>query len=145
MTFLVDANVVLYSAIDSDYREPCLEILDAIAAGAAQGVTSTAVFEEVWHVERSGRAGDLDGLTKSAYSIFSPLLVVTDEAFARALSLATPRLGTNDRLHAATCLTERIRAICTADRDFDAVRGLRRVDPLDARARRRMLAGDASR
>ena len=27
MTFFVDANVIVYSAIPSDYRRPCLELL----------------------------------------------------------------------------------------------------------------------
>jgi predicted nucleic acid-binding protein len=62
------------------------------------------VLEEVWCIELSGKAGDLAGLTHHAYQIFSPLLPVTDEVFPGALSLDAARLGTNDRLHAATAL-----------------------------------------
>ncbi len=139
MTFLVDANVVIYSAIESPYRAPCLELLSAIARGRAPGRLSTAILEEVWHVERSGRAGDLTGLTSRAYTAFTPLLPVTDTTFSMALSLDAPALGTNDRLHAAVCHEHSIDSIVTADADFDGVSGLRRVDPLDEPALRTLL------
>lgn len=139
MTFFVDANVLIYSAVPCDWREPCLEILEAIARGEADGRTSTAVLEEVWYVELSGRAGKLDGLTERAYTLLAPLLPVTDEAFRSALSLDAPELGPNDRLHVGTCLTHGIEVVVSADRGFDQVRGVRRVDPLDRRALRRLL------
>lgn len=131
MTFLVDANVVIYSAVESRYREPCLELLKAVALGDADGRLSSAVLEEIWHVELSGRAGDLNGLTRRAYTTFTPLLPVTDQTFSLALSLGTPELGANDRIHAATCFENSINAILTADAGFEAVVGLRRIDPLD--------------
>jgi uncharacterized protein len=138
VTFFVDANVIVYAAVDGEYRDACVGLLDAIVGGA-DGRTSAAVLEEVWHIERSGRLGPLEGLAERAHRIFSPLLPVTDEAFARALAIDAPRLGTNDRVHAGTCAAHEIVAIATADRGFDAAPGLRRVDPLDGAAVRRLL------
>jgi predicted nucleic acid-binding protein len=137
--FFVDANVLIYSAVESEYREPCLEVLEAVAHGDVDGRTSTAVLEEVWYVELSGSAGALDGLAERAYTLFTPLLAVTDEAFRIALSLGAPKLGSNDRLHVGTCMAHGIDVVLTADQGFDRLRGLRRVDPLDVRARRRLL------
>lgn len=138
MTFFVDANVVVYAAVDGEYHDACVEMLAAIVDGA-DGRTSAAVLAEVWHIERSGRLGPLDGLAERAHRIFSPLLPVTDEAFARALAIDVAHLGTNDRLHAGTCTVHGIGTIATADRGFDRAPGLRRVDPLDGTARRRLL------
>jgi predicted nucleic acid-binding protein len=138
VTFFVDANVVVYAAVDSEYRDACVALLEAVVDGA-DGRTSAAVLEEVWHIERSGRLGPLDGLAERAHWIFTPLLPVTDEAFARALTIDAPGLGTNDRVHAGTCAVHEIDTIVTADRGFEAARGLRRVDPLDAAALRRLL------
>jgi predicted nucleic acid-binding protein len=138
VTFLVDANVLLYAAVECEQHDACAEVLRSIVAGA-DGRTSVAVLEEVWHIERSGRLGTLAGLAERAYRLFSPLLPVTDEAFAKALVLDAPRLGANDRLHVGTCFVNGIESIVTADRGFDRVRGIRRVDPLDAPARRRLL------
>jgi uncharacterized protein len=139
LSFFVDANILIYSAVESDYRRPCHEILEAIARGDASGRISTAALEEVWYVELAGRAGDLSGLTERGYAIFSPLLSVTDEAFQVALSLDAPAIGPNDRLHVAACIVHGIDVIVSADSELDGVSGIRRVDPLDARARRRLL------
>ena len=40
MTFFVDANVLVYAATESEYRGPCLEIIEAVA-----GVTLIAVAQ----------------------------------------------------------------------------------------------------
>ncbi|MCL4289722.1 MAG: type II toxin-antitoxin system VapC family toxin [Thermoleophilia bacterium] len=139
MSFFVDANIVVYAASDSPYRQPCLDILGAVARGEAVGLTSTAALEEVWHIELSGRLGRLEGMTRRAYSVFAPLLAVTDSTFDRALALPAPGLGANDRLHVATCLEHEIGTIVSADAGFDGAPGLRRVDPLDLRGLRRLL------
>ncbi len=78
VSFFVDANVVLYSALPGPYREPCLQVMRAVARGEASGQTSTAALEEVWFLEWSGRAGPIDGLTERAYAVMQPLLAVTD-------------------------------------------------------------------
>lgn len=139
MTFFVDANVLIYAAAGvQEHRDACLDVLYAVAEGA-DGRTSVAVLEEVWHLQQSKRAGDLGTIAEDAYALFSPLLPVTDRAFALALGHGARRLGTNDRLHVGTCLDHDIDTIVTADRGFDGVRGIKRVDPLDRAAVRRLL------
>lgn len=140
MTFFIDANIFVYGASAGRYRSPCLEILRAIASGTADGKTSPAVMEEVWFLELSAKLGDLRGLTSRSYNALTPLLPVTDEIFLAALSLRAPNLGANDRVHAATCLANGISTIVSADSGFDGITGLRRVDPLDERARKSLLA-----
>ena len=134
----VDTNVLVYAATAGPYRDACARVVEAIAHGV-DARTSTAVLEEAWHVELSGRAGDLTGLAANAYTLFTPLLAVTDEIVDAALRLRAHRLGANDRIHVATCARNDLDAILTADTDFDDVRGLRRIDPLDTRAVERLL------
>jgi predicted nucleic acid-binding protein len=138
VTFFVDANILLYAVTDCEQHDACAEVLKAIAEGA-DGRTSVAVLEEVWHIERAGRVQGIDGVAERAYRAFTPLLPVTDEAFARALAVEASGIGTADRLHVGTCLAHGIDTIVTADRGFDGVRGVRRVDPLDARRLSRLL------
>ncbi|MGI9020557.1 MAG: type II toxin-antitoxin system VapC family toxin [Solirubrobacterales bacterium] len=140
MSFFVDTNVVIYSAVESAHREPCRQILTAIARGEAEGRTSVAVLEEVWHVELSGKAGDIGGLAAHALELFTPLLGVTDEIFRAALSLDGAPIGANDRIHVATCAENDIATIVTADAGFDSVGALSRVDPLDEPALKDLLA-----
>lgn len=137
--FFVDANVLVYALSPDERREPCLTIIQAVAEDRADGRTSTAVLEEVWHLERRGRLAGMRGATGEYLDVFSPLLPVTHEVFERALALGIGGMGTNDCLHAATCLVNSIPVIVTADVAFERVKGLRRVDPLDERAVRRLL------
>ena len=141
MTFLIDANVIVYAAVPSRYRKACLGVLEAVAEGRAEGRISTAILEEVWHIELSGRAGVIDGLARRAYLLFTPLLPVSDEIMARALDVDVPRLGANDRIHVATALAHGIDTILSADADFDRVPALRRVDPLSDAERSRLIQG----
>lgn len=139
MSFFVDTNIVVYAAGQGEYREPCLELLRAVAAGRCEGRTSTAMVEEAWHLELSGRGGPLPGLARRTYAVFTPLLPVTDETVELALSLDAGALGANDRIHLATCRQHSIDTIVSADADFDQVKGIRRIDPLDREALSRLL------
>ena len=141
LTFLVDANIAVYSHIPSRYHDACVEVIDAVARGTAPGRMSTAILEEIWHVELSGKARPADGLAWRMYVVFRPLLAVTDAVVDRALALRAPRLGANDRIHIATALAYGIDTVISADAAFDRVSGLQRVDPLDDGARRRLLRG----
>ncbi|ADB54145.1 type II toxin-antitoxin system VapC family toxin [Conexibacter woesei] len=138
MTFFVDANVIVYSVTDCVQQEACARLLEAIAKGA-DGRTSASALEEVWHLERNGRLGGQTGVAEGAHRMLTPLVPVTDEAFALALTVEAPRLGASDRIHVGTCLAHGIGTIVTADKGFDHVRGLRRVDPGNARAIRRLV------
>lgn len=138
--FFVDTNVLIYALSDSPYRDPCRSIVRAVASGAAAGRISAAVAEELWHLELRGRIEGLEGVTREYGRIFAPVLPVTHRVVEAALDLDVPALGANDRIHAATCLIEGIRQIVSADAAFDRVKGIRRTDPIDAQAVRRLLA-----
>jgi predicted nucleic acid-binding protein len=140
MTFFVDANAIIYSALEGPGREPCLRVLEAVASGDVQGRTSPAVLEEVWHVALRRYPGQLDGLAESALTIFSPLLPITEEAFRQGLAIEGSALGPNDKLHVGTCRTEGIEVMLSADRAFDQAAGIERVDPLDPGAVERLLS-----
>lgn len=139
MTVFVDANPILYSAVGGKARANCDRVLRAIAAGELDGHTSPVVLEEVWHVSERSFGGKLNGLVGDTMTIFSPLLTVTEDALAHALSMPASRLGAKDRLHIGTCVTHEIEAVFTADRAFDGVKGIRRIDPFDAAAVEELL------
>lgn len=140
MTFFVDANAILYSAFPGAARDNCVRVLKAVAAGEAEGRTSPAVLEEVWHVSSRDFDGRLDGVVRNALTIFTPLLPVTEDALAHALSMLDSGLHAKDRLHVGTCAINEVGTVLTADRAFDGVRGVRRVDPFDAEAVDELLA-----
>ncbi len=130
-TLFVDTNVLIYSRSSplSEYRDPCLEILAAIGHDEADAQISTAVLEELWHLELTGRLGAIEGLTAAAHELFTPVLPITDDVLTRALALPEVGIGAKDRIHVATCLENGIERIVTADRGFDTVGDLQRIDP----------------
>jgi predicted nucleic acid-binding protein len=139
VAIFIDTNVIVYAATAGPARDTCVALLMAVAAGRVEGRISTAILEEAWHIERSGRAGPLDGLAGRTYQLFTPLLPVTDETVRLALALDAPSLGANDRIHLATCRLHGIPTIVSADAGFERIAGLRRVDPGDRRAVDRLV------
>jgi predicted nucleic acid-binding protein len=58
------------------------------------------------------------------------LVSVGDWAILSAMDdVGSTGLGTADRVHAATCRSERLVGIISADRAFDSVAGLSRIEP----------------
>jgi predicted nucleic acid-binding protein len=140
MTFFVDANAIVYTVLDVAARDNCARTLRAIAAGEVEGRTSPAVLEEVWHISNRDFDGKLNHLVEKALMIFSPLLPVTEKDLAHALTMSDSKLQAKDRLHVGTCVTHKIDAVLTADRAFDGVKGIRRIDPFDGEAVEELLA-----
>ena len=139
MSVLVDANILVYALTEGPYREPCISVLDAIAAGSLEASTSVAVLEEVWHLELSGRVPELDGHTARSPPVFDDPLAVGPRTLDLALALTAPaELGAKDRIHVATCLEHGITTILSADRGFDAVESVAKVDPLETDLLRRL-------
>lgn len=144
MSFLVDANVIVYAVSPGPRRDPSLALLEAVAEDRAPGACSTAIIEEVWHLELGGGIEGLGGQTRRAWELFRPLLAVDDQIVRQAFDLELgpdAEIGANDRIHAATCLHYGFGAIVSADRGFDAVPALLRIDPLDGDGMATLLRG----
>lgn len=132
----LDTNVFVYIA---DPSSPCCagsrRVTAAIADGGLGAATSVSVIEELWHLEMSGRVPGLVGAARAAHALLAPVVAVTHETIAIALGLEAPTaMGANDRVIAAACSQGGIDVIVSADRAFDGLPGLRRVDPGDASA-----------
>ncbi len=65
--------------------------------------------------------------------LFPAPLPVSGEiiAVARDILSAYPRLGPRDAIHAAVVLNQGLEAIISADRAFDEIREIKRMDPLE--------------
>ncbi len=126
--FFLDTNVFVYALTSTEYSRGAIAVLAAVADGAP-GCTSVTVLGELLHLELSGRVGRIDGLAARALEIVSDVLRVGREQIAAALAARPARLGANDRIILATCREHAIPTIVSADRGFDRVAGLRRVDP----------------
>lgn len=141
----LDSNVVVYANGDPETRAGrlCRSILAAIIEGQLEARTSVAVIEEIWHLELRRRPALTVGIARDTYQLLSPVLAVTEEIVGRAFDLDM-RGGSNDHVHAATCLTYGIDTIISADNDFDGVAGLQRIDPADSASVNALLRAAAN-
>ena len=129
----IDANVLMYAAgATHPHKAPSLALLARIARGEVDGATNAEVLQEILHRYRSiGRWEEgrrVYDLTREIIVAVMPLTVETvDEA--RSLMDGHSELSARDAVHAAFCRVTGAQAICSYDRDFDRVPGLRRLEP----------------
>ncbi|MBW3604541.1 MAG: type II toxin-antitoxin system VapC family toxin [Actinobacteria bacterium] len=134
----VDTTVPIYAlGVPSPQRAACRGLIDAVAAERVRLEASIGIVQEVAHV-RSHRTGDRDDAARQAQRLLTLLEChpVERPDMERALGLfaAHRRLDMLDALHAATALNHGHDRIVTADRAFDDVAQLQRIEPVDALA-----------
>ena len=136
MTVFIDTAVVMYAAgTDHPLRKPCQRILARVADGELDAVVSVEVVQEIIHrfmaLKRPQQGASI---ATDALDLFAPVLPVTHAVMRRMPELieAYPTLAARDLVHVATCLQEGIRDVVSPDRGFDAVPGIRRIDPATA-------------
>lgn len=141
----VDTNVFLYAiGTEHRYREPCRALMLALGDGRLSGETSAETIQEIVHHRR--RRGDAEATERGRRAAE---LCTTVYAFDRELALASlglidrhPHLPTRDSVHAATAIARDLRFVLSADRDFDTVGGLERIDPADSTGIERLGLGE---
>lgn len=130
---LIDANVFMYAAGASHpHKAAAVAQLERFASGKEDGVVDAEILQEILHRYRSiGRwteGSELYDLVRRIIPFVLPIHErVTDRA--RHLMDAYPRLMARDALHAAVVLENGLSGICTFDRDFDGIRGVKRIEP----------------
>lgn len=132
---LIDTNVFLYARGRAhDYRDPCRAVLRAAADGSVQLEASVEVVQEFAHVLMR-RGVDRSSTVLQAREVSAQCLLHAFDldVLARALTLVAEHsaLGMRDAVHAATALGADIAEVVSADRVFDGVEGIARVDPRD--------------
>lgn len=130
---LVDANVLMYAAgAPHAHKAPSVRFLEGVARGEVDAVVDAEVLQEVLHRYRAlDRWEDGRRVFDLARTLFPVVLPVTAEVLDRARLLldAWPHLMARNALHAAVVLHHELDGVCSYDRDFDPVPGVRRVEP----------------
>jgi uncharacterized protein len=130
---LVDANVIMYAAgADHAAKKPSVSFLRRVAGGEVEASVDAEVLQEILHRYRAmGRWEAGRAVYDLARQLFPLVLPVTADVMdrARALLDENEALMARDALHAAVVLTGGLAGICTYDRDFDSIPGVRRMEP----------------
>jgi predicted nucleic acid-binding protein len=130
---VVDTTVLVYAkGSEHGFRDPCRELIAAIADGRLQATATAEVIQEFAHVRarRRGRA-DAAALARDYSELLAPLLPITAESLSAGLRLfeSTERLGTFDAVLAAAATTSGATALVSVDTAFSEVTALRHVIP----------------
>lgn len=135
----VDANVFMYLAgRDATDRESCRRALRVAIERGAILTTSAEVLQEFLHYYGArGRLESARTVYEAATDICDEILPVTERQTARALEVLVehPGLPARDALHVATMETHGIERLLSADREFDRIETVERVNPLGVAAR----------
>ncbi len=119
---VLDTTVLVY-AVGSKHplRDPCRELISAIAAGKLRATTTVEVLQEFTHV-RARRRGREDGarLARDYLDVLSPLLLVGEDDLREGLRLYArgERIGAFDAVLAAAASRSSAVAIVSADAAF---------------------------
>lgn len=136
--FLFDTSVFVYAlGREHPYRDPCRAIMRKGERGLIAGEASIELIHEFVHVRarrgvaRATAVGDARDIGST-----SRLHPVDRADIERALQLwcEHQRLDMRDAIFAAQALNRGIDAILSADRGFDGIHGLERIDPADVEA-----------
>jgi predicted nucleic acid-binding protein len=135
---MIDSNVPMYAAGQEHlYRVPCQRVLEKILAGQLHAATSVEVHQEILHRYLSlGQPSKAREVSEDFQYLVPNVLPVTVEEIARArdLSIKYPDLPSRDLIHLAVMLNNGISTIVSADRHFDGLSEIKRLDPLRAGA-----------
>jgi len=131
---VVDTSVLVYAVgTDHPLREPCRRLIAAIG-DRIDATTTVEVIQEFAHVRARRRTRpDAASLARSYITTLSPLMVPTTSDVVEGLALFQENMALDcfDAVLAATCVARGADALVSADRAFDHVPGLNRVDPSD--------------
>lgn len=130
----IDSNIPMYGAgRNSEFKEPCRRVLESVAREEIEGYTSVEVLQEIlyrfWHLGDTASGLQLFDLFSETVTAVLPV-TETDVYLARSHS-EKYSCGPRDLLHLAVMQNNRIETIITADKHFDAVDSIERIDPLE--------------
>lgn len=130
---VLDTTVLVYATgTEHPYREPCRQLVQAVADGRVAATTTVQVIQEFTHVRARRRSrADAAGLARAYVDLLSPLLPVHADTLLTGLDLfgGAPELGAFDAVLAAAARTAGVQALVSADSAFADVAGLNHIVP----------------
>jgi uncharacterized protein len=130
---VLDTTVLVYAkGADHPLRDPCRELVQAIAERRIAATTTVEVVQEFVHVRARRRdREDAAALGRDYAELLTPLLSVTGDDLRRGLTIyeRSEQLGAFDAVLAAAAAAAGARAIVSADAAFSTVGDLAHVTP----------------
>ncbi len=127
----IDSNVFFYSIImDREYGRYCAEILRDIYNGNFLAYVSSIILLEVANALKKFRIEDIQTKIKAIVSLPISLIEVETKDILDAIDLANKYdISPYDATHIIAMRKAKIETIISADKDFDRVNLIKRIDP----------------
>ena len=130
---LIDSNVFMYAAGSKHpHKSSSWHFLEKVARGEIEAATDAEVLQEILHRYRAiGRWAD----GRQVYDLARKIVPIVVPVGAEILDLARGLLDrydsliARDALHAAAAIHVDAEALCSFDRDFDALNEISRIEP----------------
>jgi predicted nucleic acid-binding protein len=130
---LLDTTVLVYAkGQNHPLRDPCRELIEAVADRRIEATTTVEVIQEFVHVRAQRRDRvDAASLGRDYAELLSPLLSPTIDDLSAGLALfeRTQALGAFDAVLAVCAARAGLRALVSADSGFAEVPGIPHVVP----------------
>lgn len=130
---VLDTTILIYAkGSDHRFRDPCRDLIGAVADGRVEATTTAEVIQEFVHVRARRRdRREAATLGRDYAELLSPLLYIASEDLGRGLLLFEQydRLGAFDAVLAAAAAAAGPTALVSADAAFAEVPDLPHVVP----------------
>jgi len=136
-TIFLDSNVFMYAAgSPHPYKDPCIRILSDLETGALKAAVNSETFQELLyrysHIKLADKGVEL---CRELLKYPLTILPVTEADIRLAIDLfdnhRASGLKPRDAIHAATMQNNGISRLISADKDFEHLGIVTRLDPLD--------------
>ena len=135
----IDTNIVLYATSSrpetKSLKISCQKILQAISERKLTGITDVMVFEEILHAGRRLKK------IKDCLAVFDEFNIIMEyplpinkedlNIFRKLYQKYGVSVEALDCLHTAVMMNHNIETICTRDKDFDIIKEVKRIDPVN--------------
>ena len=132
--YFLDTCIPIYAAgRDHPYKEPCARVVLAVADGKITVATDAEVIQELTYRFHSiDRREEGLQLAEEFLSVMDIVLPITHKDIVRALALQRSYsfLPPRDAIHVAVMEAAGLQRIVSADRHFDRVNEVERIDPM---------------
>ena len=128
----IDANIFIDAKLSSSREgQSCVALLRKINSGEQNAVTSPLVLNEVLYTINGLRG--LDAAERAWNNIQHinnlSILPIDQKVMAHVIGYMKSGLEPQDAFHAATMKANGIHTICTYDKGFDKILGIKRIEP----------------
>lgn len=139
MQVFLDANVAMYAAgQEHPYKAPCARVMEEVAEGRLDAAIDTEIIQEILYRYGALQRWDIGtSLARSLLRLIPRIYPVQRQDMEQVVDLFRTHgpagITARDLLHAAIMAHCGISHIISADRHFDKIGTVHRIDPLDFR------------